>query len=186
MGCVAYFKNLYQMCVSILVGMQVTIGYFLHPKKTCVTLQYPHVCEPLPERHRGIHYLETEKCIMCQLCAKTCPVNCIRIESTRDGELLYGYKSKNGHLSRFTVDYGRCLFCNLCTEVCTPKCLHMQPVAERPYKDEFDFSATTRLGVLKNLLSDKRYTAEDHHRVKVCRVESKKLAEVKKQKTQEA
>ena len=180
MGFRAYFKNIYAMSKTIVTGMRVTMSYFLNCRKTCSTLQYPHELDTLPERHRGIHYLETAKCTMCTMCAKTCPVNCIQIEGTRDGELPYGFKAKGITLSRFSVDYGRCLFCNLCVEVCPSSCIHMQPVAQRPYIEEFDFANTNRRAMIKNLLTDKIYSNEDHHCVKLNRLEIKRLAEEKK------
>lgn len=181
----AYFKNIYQVSKSILIGMGITLRYFLHPFQTCITIQYPHEQDQIPERHRGIHFLETEKCIMCFMCSKACPVNCIQIEGSRDGDLAHGYTGKNASISRFTIDYGRCIFCNLCVEPCPEVCIHMQPVTDRPHKQEFDFSNSSRRGMVKNLLTDKVYTDDDHHAVKLARLDIKALAEEKKRKAAE-
>lgn len=181
----AYFKDIYKVSKSIVTGMMITLRYFFHPIQNCITVQYPHVQEEIPERHRGIHYLETEKCIMCFMCSKACPVNCITIEGSRDGDLAEGYKGKSASISRFTIDYGRCIFCNLCVEPCPEVCIHMQPVTERPYKQEFDYSNTSRRGMIKNLLTDQVYSDEDHHTVKLARIDIQALAEEKKRKAAE-
>jgi formate hydrogenlyase subunit 6/NADH:ubiquinone oxidoreductase subunit I len=172
----SYFKDLYSVSKSILIGMGITLRYFFHPIKNCITIQYPHEHDEIPLRHRGIHYLETERCIMCFMCSKACPVNCIQIEGSRDGDLVYGYTGKKASISRFTIDYGRCIFCNLCVEPCPEDCIHMQPVSERPHKNEFDFSNTSRRGMIKNLLTDAIYSDEDHHHTQFSRIDIKELA----------
>jgi uncharacterized protein (DUF362 family)/NAD-dependent dihydropyrimidine dehydrogenase PreA subunit len=45
--------------------------------------------------------IDFEKCTLCSVCIKTCPVNCMYI--------------KNRHL---TIDYSRCIACFCCQEVC--------------------------------------------------------------------
>ena len=65
----AYFRDIWQNAKALVIGLGVTIKYFFRPN-TVVTVMYPHEMDELPERHRGIHFLETDKCIMCHICAK--------------------------------------------------------------------------------------------------------------------
>jgi formate hydrogenlyase subunit 6/NADH:ubiquinone oxidoreductase subunit I len=111
--------------------------------------------DAIPERHRGIHFLETEKCIMCWKCSDICPVSCIYIEGVRgaDGTIDGGWRGKKATLTKFTVDYTVCIFCGLCEEPCPPQCIHLGP--------EFDYHATDRRLMEKNLLTDAVYTEAD-------------------------
>lgn len=166
-----YFGAIWGQAKSLCIGLGVTIKYFFRPN-TVVTVQYPHEMDKLPDRHRGIHFLETEKCIMCYICAKACPVSCIYIEGTRDGDIEGAYQGNKAVLTKFVIDYSLCIMCNLCCEPCPKDCIHMG--------QEFHLTATDRQGVYKNLLEDRPYTKEDDAWVKSVRSEIDRLAEEKK------
>lgn len=172
-----YFRNIYTNARSLVIGLTLTMKYFLRPS-TVITLQYPHEKDKLPDRHRGIHFLETEKCIMCYICAKDCPVDCIFIEGTRDGDIEGAYQGKGATITKFVIDYSLCIMCNLCCEPCPKDCIHMG--------QEFHYTTTEREGAFKNLLTDKPFTQADHTWVKSVRPEIVNLAEEKKRKKAEA
>ena len=172
-----YFKNIYTNARALVIGMTLTLRYFLRPN-TVITLQYPREQDKLPDRHRGIHFLETEKCIMCYICAKACPVDCIFIEGTRDGDIEGAYQGNGATITKFVIDYSLCIMCNLCCEPCPKECIHMG--------QEFHYTSTERNGAYKNLLTDKPFTKEDHEWVKSVRPEIVALAEEKKRKKAEA
>lgn len=124
----AYFRDIFDTCRSVLVGMRITIRYiFMKP----VTVNYPEQRLSFAPRYRGIHEFELNKCIACDLCAKACPVDCIYIEKTgprridKVSGLVEESDPKNGELTRFAIDYSKCLFCALCTEPCPTACIHM-------------------------------------------------------------
>lgn len=165
-----YFGTIWQVGMSLFVGLRITIRYFFSPR-TLITLQYPLQKDNLPERHRGIHFLETEKCIMCWKCARACPVDCIDIEGTRDGEVDGAFQGKGVVMTRFTIDYSRCIFCNLCCEPCPEQCIHMG--------QEFDFSQFHREATVKNLLSDAVFTPADKTFVLTSRDEIERLKQEK-------
>ena len=124
-----YFNKIANTAKSVIVGMGITARYF-GDKSEIVTIQYgSKKYAPqeryIPDRHRGVHYLETEKCIMCEICAKACPVDCIDMEGTRDGVLEGGWQADKVILSRFVLDLNKCIFCNLCCEPCPKECIHM-------------------------------------------------------------
>lgn len=173
-----YFSEIYHVGKSILVGMGITFRYLRKPS-TIVTIQYPREREKLPPRHRGIHFLETEKCIMCFICAKACPVDCIWIEGSRDGAVENSFQGDKAWITKFTIDYGLCIYCNLCCEPCPKDCIHMG--------QEFDFAGYTRMSMEKNLLTGKPYTEEDQAKSVAARGAIKKLEEdVKAKKAAEA
>lgn len=165
-----YFGTIGQVAWSLLVGLKLTIRWFFSPRML-ITLQYPHQKDDLPARHRGIHFLETEKCIMCWKCARACPVDCIDIEGTRDGEIDGAYQASGVIMTRFTIDYSRCIFCNLCCEPCPESCIHMG--------QEFDFAQFHREATVKNLLADRTFTADDKAFVMKSRDEIERLKQEK-------
>lgn len=102
-------------------------GYFRQPYGI-ETIQFPHQEIPIPETGRYKLYNEIDDCIVCDKCAKVCPVNCISIESIRAGQ-EFGKTSdgtpKRIHAAKFDIDLAKCCFCGLCTTVCPTECLTM-------------------------------------------------------------
>lgn len=161
-----YFGGIIKVIKSLITGLKITCSYFLRPE-TVVTLQYPNQLDDLPARHRGIHFLETEKCIMCWKCARACPVDCIDIEGTRDGEIDGAFQAKGVVMTRFTIDYSRCIFCNLCCEPCPEQCIHMG--------QEFDYSAYHRHDTVKSLLHNSVFDADKKAKMLADRTEIARL-----------
>jgi NADH-quinone oxidoreductase subunit I len=91
----------------------------------------------VPDNGRYRLHNEIDDCIVCDKCAKICPVDCIEIEAVRAVE-EFGRTSdgtpKRIYAARFDIDMGKCCFCGLCTTVCPTECLTMTKV--------FDFSVT--------------------------------------------
>jgi len=100
------------------------------------TVQYPKEQIPVPDHGRYKLHNEIEDCIVCDKCAKVCPVNCIDIEPVRATE-EFGKTSDGTSLriyaAKFDIDMAKCCFCGLCTTVCPTECLTMT--------SEYDFSA---------------------------------------------
>ena len=101
------------------------------------TVQYPHQKLPVPEVGRYQLDVVIDDCIVCDLCAKICPVNCIDIESIKATEAIG--KTSDGSVKRlyapkFDIDMAKCMYCGLCTTVCPTECITMTP--------EYDKSVT--------------------------------------------
>ncbi|MBP6386675.1 MAG: 4Fe-4S binding protein, partial [Pseudarcicella sp.] len=100
-----------------------------------VTLQYPHEKIPVPDNGRYQLHNEIEDCIVCDKCAKVCPVDCIDIEPIKATGIA-GYASDGSAIrlfaAKFDIDMAKCCFCGLCTTVCPTECLTMT--------NEYDFS----------------------------------------------
>ena len=110
-----YFKDLFGGTKSLAVGLGITIRYMCKP---VVTLQYPHESLKMSARFRGhIELVGDEetgapKCIVCGMCQKACPSNCISLA----GEKPEGAKKKV--LTNYTLDFTTCSLCGQCVESC--------------------------------------------------------------------
>jgi NADH-quinone oxidoreductase subunit I len=142
-----YFKNVWDGLATTLVGMKITGKYLLQKP---ITVQYPDERLPIPDRYRGIHYLEQEKCIDCLACARACPIDCIEMEAVRHGKELEWVS--------FTLDYQKCMFCELCVYPCPKDCIHMGT--------EFAFVTFDRSELKHDLLSFKGMAKEARIRMK--------------------
>ena len=92
------------------------------------TVQFPHVKMPIPEVARYQLQVDIDDCIVCDLCAKACPVDCITIESIKSPEAIG--KTSDGSVKRlypaqFDIDMAKCMYCGLCTVVCPTECITM-------------------------------------------------------------
>ena len=152
----SYFGNIKEAVVSIAKGMAVTIRTFV---KTPDTIQYPEQgifgsdipgytgrLKPLDERYRGILTVDPESCVVDNLCARVCPVNCIKIEGvkgpkTKAKNLIPGKKDlpKTRYPVVFDIHIGRCLYCGLCVEACNTGAIHFTREFRGQTQDYGDF-----------------------------------------------
>ena len=114
---------------------------FFSPEQTAageVTARYPLEVVPVPEVGRYRLHNEIDDCIVCDLCAKICPVQCITIEAVKTaddiGETSDGTK-KRLLAPIFDIDLAKCCYCGLCTAVCPTDCLTMTKVHDVPAVD---------------------------------------------------
>ncbi|GAB3709731.1 hypothetical protein GCM10027592_46120 [Spirosoma flavus] len=93
-----------------------------------VTLQYPHEQLPIPDNGRYRLRNEIDDCIVCDKCAKVCPVDCITIDAIKATEEV-GRASDGSpirlYAGKFDIDMAKCCYCGLCTVVCPTECLTM-------------------------------------------------------------
>jgi len=127
-----YFKNSWFGIWTVLVGMKIT---FKHLFTHAVTIQYPDVKVPLPERVRNRLYVNMDDCIGCDQCARACPVECIEIETVKSvpGEdlgITSNGKKKALWVTKFNIDIAKCCYCQLCVFPCPTECIYMSNVYE--------------------------------------------------------
>ena len=108
-----------------------------------VTLQYPHQKLPIPEVGRYQLDVVIDDCIVCDLCAKICPVDCIEIESIKATEAIG--KTSDGSVKRlyaakFDIDMAKCMYCGLCTTVCPTECITMTNQYDRSFPSITDLN----------------------------------------------
>ncbi len=144
-----YLKNTWEGIWTVLVGMKVTLKHLFVPS---VTIQYPDVKLPLPERARNRLYVNMDDCIGCDQCARACPVDCIEIETvkalpTDDLGVTSNGKKKALWVTKFDIDIAKCCYCGLCTYPCPTECIYMTDVYEfSEYKREdliYNYSVLT-------------------------------------------
>lgn len=140
-----YWSNIREVVRSLSVGLVLTLRHLWrsrHSKTTfditkpdyfagqqgIATIQFPHETIPVPDTGRYQLHNEIEDCIVCDKCAKVCPVDCITIEpiksATEFGKTSDG-TPKRIYAAKFDIDMGKCCFCGLCTTVCPTECLTM-------------------------------------------------------------
>ena len=139
------FGSIGEAISSLTSGLKISLNHFANARKHrqpigienadyfrqdkgIVTLQYPLETIPIPDNGRYRLYNEIDDCIVCDLCAKICPVNCIDIEVVKSTEEIG--KTSDGSVKRlyaakFDIDMAKCCYCGLCTTVCPTECLTM-------------------------------------------------------------
>lgn len=145
---VTYFGKIADVIRSLAAGLKITFRHMLKARKTrkpvvitdqqyfhstegINTIQYPYEMQPVPDTGRYRLHNEIDDCIVCDKCAKICPVNCITIEPIKATEEIGKTSdgtSKRIYAAKFDIDMGKCCFCGLCTTVCPTECLTMTKV----------------------------------------------------------
>ncbi len=131
-------KTAFRMARAAGTAMAVT---FRNLFRTPVTVHYPRVTRPYPDRFRGLLALtydpETgeENCIGCRLCEFICPPQVIKVEMLK--------AAKRNYAKLFTLELYACEFCELCVQVCPTDAIIMLRT--------FDLATTDR----RELLLDK-------------------------------
>ena len=103
-----YWKNIAQAVATTFRGLLLTFKYlikarkprkkvylenenYFHETEGIFTVQFPHEEIPVPDRGRYQLHNKIEDCIVCDKCAKICPVDCIDIEPIRAKETFWLY-----------------------------------------------------------------------------------------------
>ncbi|MDP3470201.1 MAG: NADH-quinone oxidoreductase subunit I [Daejeonella sp.] len=140
---------------TVFKGLSLTMGHFFAAREGrkvlsitdkdyfvqnsgMTTIQYPHQKLPVPELGRYQLDVEMDDCIVCDLCAKICPVDCIEIESIKATEAIG--KTSDGttkrlYAAKFDIDMAKCMYCGLCTVVCPTECIVMTDTYDRSMPD---------------------------------------------------
>ena len=143
-----FFNDIFTATSTIFGGMMITINHLFRAKEGIATLQYPEERWPRPERNIGFDHgnynvirsrlhVDMDDCIGCLKCERACPVDCIKIETSKAperGEDIKDVKhvgiTSNGSrkamvVTRFDIDMTECCYCNLCTYPCPEECIFM-------------------------------------------------------------
>ena len=161
-----YLINTWDGIWTILIGMKVTVKHLFVP---AVTIQYPDIKVPLPERARNRLYVNMDDCIGCDQCARACPVNCIEIETVKSlpaedlGTTSNG-KKKALWVTKFDIDIAKCCYCQLCVFPCPTDCIYMTDVYEFSEFDRGDlvyhFSTLMQSQIIEKKANLDKFQAE--------------------------
>ena len=179
-----YFKHVFNALKTFKKGFYLTIKHLIEARQSrgqlgimnenyfvqqtgIATLQYPKETIPVPDNGRYRLHNEIDDCIVCDKCAKICPVNCIEIEPVRSVKEIgrtSNDTSKRLYPAIFNIDMGKCCFCGLCTTVCPTECLTMTKVYDFSEPDirnhNFAFSEMTPLEILEKKSEFEKSQAE--------------------------
>ncbi len=145
-----YFSEIGRAATTLWTGLRLTARHFRdavrHPRLDrraasdqgyfdqeagIFTIQYPHESFPVPDIGRYRLHNEIDDCIVCDKCAKVCPVDCIEIEPIKATEQVSTASDGTPirlYAAKFDIDMAKCCFCGLCTAVCPTECLTMTKV----------------------------------------------------------
>ncbi|GIP40949.1 NADH-quinone oxidoreductase subunit I [Paenibacillus sp. J31TS4] len=132
---------------GIFKGMGVTFKNMTSPK---VTYAYPDVPLEMPDRFRGIQHFDPDKCIVCNLCAKVCPTDCI----TLTGKPNPDPEKRGKVIDTYDINFEICILCDLCTEVCPTEAIVMT--------NNFELASYSR----DDLFKDKEWLTDNNTNVR--------------------
>jgi formate hydrogenlyase subunit 6/NADH:ubiquinone oxidoreductase subunit I len=182
-----YWKNISEAVSSLTQGLRLTFRHMVKSRNSLkpigianpsyfdktegiVTIQYPHAILPVPDNGRYRLHNEIDDCIVCDKCAKVCPVNCIDIEPVKAVEEIG--KTSDGtpkriYAAKFDIDMGKCCFCGLCTTVCPTECLTMTKVYDFSVTDirEHNFAFAE---MSETEIAEKKKVLEEHQKSKIA------------------
>ena len=121
---------------GLVKGLGVTFKNMTRKK---VTSAYPDVPVEMPDRFRGIQYLDPEKCIVCFQCERICPTECIKLTGKPNPDP----EKKGKVLETYDINFEICILCDLCTEVCPTEAIVMT--------NNFELSAYSRDDFYKDM-----------------------------------
>jgi formate hydrogenlyase subunit 6/NADH:ubiquinone oxidoreductase subunit I len=184
---VSYWKSIATAIQTLSAGLKITFrhlmnarnnrkllpvthpDYFSQPEGIS-TIQYPHELLPVPDTGRYRLHNEIDDCIVCDKCAKICPVNCITIEPIKAVEEIGKTSdgtSKRIYAAQFDINMAQCCFCGLCTTVCPTECLTMTKVYDFSVTDihehNFAFAEMTEPEI-----NEKRKVLEEYQKSKIA------------------
>jgi formate hydrogenlyase subunit 6/NADH:ubiquinone oxidoreductase subunit I len=188
-----YWKNIAIATKTLKEGLKVTFEHmkdattqrdplyvddenYFAKQNAIFTTQYPKESIPVPDNGRYKLHNEIEDCIVCDKCAKICPVDCIDIEPVRAVEEIG--KTSDGtpkriYAAKFDIDMAKCCFCGLCTTVCPTECLTMTKEYDFSVFDieehNFEFGEMTPLEILEKKQAFEDYTKKkEEERLKLA------------------
>lgn len=111
--------------IDFIKGLSLTLRYNVSKS---VTMRYPDEEKWLPyQRFRGLHTLNRdaqgrELCVACELCAKTCPTQCITVIPMEDNN---GIGISDRVAKVYEINLVRCMYCGLCEDACPTTAIRM-------------------------------------------------------------
>ncbi len=199
----SYWRNISSSVHTLLGGLKLTFRHLIKARKTqpivsisnknyfaeregIATIQYPYEMQPVPDNGRYRLHNEIDDCIVCDKCAKICPVDCIDIEPIKATEEI-GRTSdgtpKRIYAAKFDIDMGKCCFCGLCTTVCPTECLTMTKVFDFSVTDmrehNFEFGEMTEVEI-----AEKKKALEEHQKSKIAAQAQPIITEQKTESTE--
>lgn len=98
---------------------------FSHTFTRADTVEYPDEMPYLAPRYRARIVLTRdpngdERCVACNLCAASCPTDCISLQKAED-------ETGRWYPEFFRINFSRCVYCGLCEEACPTYAIQLTP-----------------------------------------------------------
>jgi NAD(P)H-quinone oxidoreductase subunit I len=126
-----YSQQSFEAARYIGQGFMVTLD---HINRSAITIQYPYVKLITSERFRGRIHFEFDKCIVCEVCVRVCPINLPVVEWYFQKDI------RKKQLQNYSIDFGVCIFCGNCIEYCPTNCLSMTEEYELSVYDRHELN----------------------------------------------
>lgn len=117
-----------QFVEGLLGALGVALRNFVKPDR--ITIYYPFEKKDYEGRLRGWIRLDIARCTSCNLCARICPTNAIKMYEAPNGKRYPG------------IDYGRCILCHFCVSVCPTDALIGTEIADLAFTKREDLLYT--------------------------------------------
>ncbi|MCB9495837.1 MAG: NADH-quinone oxidoreductase subunit I [Fibrobacteria bacterium] len=123
MSVLGWVREIVDGVESFAVGMKLTARYMRENATDtglgiAQTIDYPTHKVALPDGYRGHLFNDVDKCTLCKMCSKACPIDCISMEGEQN-------ENNKFHISRYDIDLSKCIYCGLCTNACPTGSLRM-------------------------------------------------------------
>jgi len=98
---------------------------FTHTFTKADTVEYPDQHPYMSPRYRARIVLTRdpngdERCVACNLCAVSCPTDCISLQKAEDD-------TGRWYPEFFRINFSRCVYCGLCEEACPTYAIQLTP-----------------------------------------------------------
>lgn len=193
----SYFGNIKEAYKTSKKGLEITLEHlkdalknkrrdpisvnndnYFDKQNAIVTLKYPEEVLPVSDNGRYKLDLEIDDCIVCDKCAKICPVDCIEIEPIKSTEVIGETTDgtpKRIYAAKFDIDMAKCCFCGLCTYVCPTECLTMTK--------SYDFSELDMRSLTYGFANMSPSEVEEKKKLYEIEQEKKKVAKLSQTET---
>ncbi len=113
-----FFDYVYSQCRSVWDVLS-------HTFTPADTIEYPDQMPYLAPRYRARIVLTRdpngdERCVACNLCAASCPTDCISLQKAEDD-------TGRWYPETFRINFSRCVYCGLCEEACPTYAIQLTP-----------------------------------------------------------
>src|ERR1700712_5679581 len=139
-----YISEVYQGVSSLLKGMKMTGGFFLHHRKNNITEEYPDNKNTLKlaDRFRGEVVMPHDEknehaCTGCTACELACPNGTIKIITKFD---ISPEGKKKKAIDTFIYHLELCTMCNLCIVACPTDAIKMAQTFEHSVYDRSELT----------------------------------------------
>lgn len=134
-----------------------------------ITRPYPFVPVTPPENLRGRLEVDSNKCIGCGNCVRTCPSRLISIETHEDEKIVM-------------FSSGRCIYCGRCAAACPEKAIRITHEYELATDNKKDLEIVIKIKMVRCIVCGKPFTSWNMLNKQIERLQDKSEEQINKLK----